>query len=109
VSNIIHRELELPCSPSEAWEQVLNPTWLGDDGELPTTPGAEGWVRDEDGVHFVIVEEVDENERYVYRWATFNDPPTRVEIDLLPIGDRTRISISESPLDVRAQASLGFQ
>src|SRR5277367_5073455 len=109
MSDIIHRELELPCSPSEAWEHVLNPTWLGDEGELPTTPGAEGWVRDEDGLHYVIVEEVDENERYVYRWATFDDAPTRVEIELLPIGDRTRISISESPLDVRAQASLGFQ
>jgi uncharacterized protein YndB with AHSA1/START domain len=66
-------------------------------------------VRDEDGVHFVIVEEVDEHERYVYRWATFDDPPSRVAIELTPIGDRTRISISEAPLDVKAQASLGFQ
>ena len=82
MTDIIHRELELPCSPSEAWEHVLNPSWLGDDGELPTTPGGEGWVRDEDGVHFVIVEEVDEHERYVYRWATFDD---RAE----PRGDRT--------------------
>lgn len=109
MTEIIHREFELPCSPSEAWDHVLNPTWLGDDGELPTTPGAEGWVRDDDGVHYVIVGEVDEYERYVYRWATFDDAPTRVEIELEPIGDRTRISISESPLDVKAQASLGFQ
>jgi hypothetical protein len=109
MSDTIHRELELPCSASEAWDHVLNPSWLGDDGELPTTPGGEGWVSDEDGMHYVIVEEVDEHERYVYRWATFDDAPTRVEIELIPMGDRTRISISESPLNVRAQASLGFQ
>jgi hypothetical protein len=109
MGDIIHRELELPCSPSEAWEHVVNPSWLGDDGELPTTPGGEGWIHDEDGIHYVIVEEVDEHERYVYRWATFDDAPSRVEIELAPIGDRTRISISESPLDVKAQASLGFQ
>ncbi len=106
---IIHRELELPCSPREAWEHVVSPSWLGDDGELPTTPGTEGWVRDADGIHFVFVEEVDEYERYVYRWATFDDAPSRVEIELSPIGERTRVSISESPLDVKAQASLGFQ
>lgn len=94
--------------PSEAWTHVTNPSWLGDGGELPTTPGAEGWVSDDDGVHYVIVEEVDENERYVYRWATFEDAPTRVEIELAPIAEGTRISISESPIDVRAQASLAF-
>jgi uncharacterized protein YndB with AHSA1/START domain len=109
MSDIIHRELDLPCTPSEAWEQITDPSWLGHDGELPLTPGAEGWVSDDEGVHYVIVEEVDENQRYVYRWATFEDAPTRVEIELAPIGDGTRISISESPIDVRAQATLALR
>ena len=106
MTETVHRELEMPCLPSEAWEQVLDPSWLGGDGDLPTTPGEEGWVQDGDVVRYLVVEEVVKEERYVYRWATFAEPPSRVAIELEPIGAGTRISITESPIDVRAQASL---
>ena len=52
------------------------------------------------------MEEVDEENRLVYRWATFAEEPTRVEIGLTPIPEGTRITISESPIEVKAQASL---
>ena len=106
MTDTVYRELDLPCSPSEAWEQVIDPSWLGDDGELPTTPGSDGWISEGDDIRYLIVEEVDEESRLVYRWATFAEEPSRVEIELTPIPDGTRISISESPIAVNAQASL---
>jgi len=49
---------------------------------------------------------VEEARRFVYRWASFSDEPSRVEIELEPVPTGTRISISESPLQARAMASL---
>jgi uncharacterized protein YndB with AHSA1/START domain len=106
MTDTVHRELDLPCSPSEAWEHVTDPSWLGGEGDMPMVPGADGWISDGDDVHYIIVEEVDEENRLVYRWATFAEEPSRVEIELTPIPDGTRISISESPIEVKAQASL---
>jgi uncharacterized protein YndB with AHSA1/START domain len=106
MTDTVHRELELPCSPREAWEHVIDPSWLGDDGEMPMVPGADGWISEGDDVHYLIVEEVDEENRLVYRWATFADEPSRVQIELTPTPEGTRISISESPVAVRAQACL---
>jgi uncharacterized protein YndB with AHSA1/START domain len=106
MTDTVYRELDLPCSPSEAWEHVIDPSWLGDEGELPTAPGADGWISDGGDVHYLIVEEVDEEHRFVYRWATFADEPSRVEIELTPTSEGTRISISESPIAVTARASL---
>ena len=106
MTDTVYRELDLPCPPREAWKHVIDPSWLGDDGELPTVPGADGWISDGDDVRYLIVEEVDEENRLVYRWATFADEPSRVEIELTPITEGTRISISESPIEVKAQASL---
>jgi uncharacterized protein YndB with AHSA1/START domain len=106
MTDIVYRELDLPCSPSEAWEYVTDPSWLGDDGDLAMVPGADGWISDGDDVHYLIVEEVDEESRLVYRWATFAEEPSRVAIELTPTSEGTRISISESPIEVRARASL---
>jgi uncharacterized protein YndB with AHSA1/START domain len=106
MTDTVYRELDLPCSPSEAWEHIIDPSWLGDDGELPTTPGSDGWISDGDDVRYLIVEEVDKENRLVYRLATFTEEPSRVEIELTPIDEGTRISISESPIEVAAQASL---
>src|ERR1039457_7707462 len=104
MTDTVHRELELPCSPREAWEHVIDPSGLGDDGELPTTPGSDGWISDGDEVRYLIVEEVDEENRLVYRWATFAQEPSRVEIELTPTPDGTRISASESPIEGTARA-----
>jgi hypothetical protein len=105
----VEKEVELPCSPGEAWEQIIDPSWLGVEGDMPTSAGDEGWVNDGEVTRYLIAEEVVEERRYVYRWATFEEPPTRVAIELTPTSEGTHISISESPLDVRAQASLVLQ
>jgi uncharacterized protein YndB with AHSA1/START domain len=109
MTDTVYRELDLPCSPSEAWEHVIDPSWLGEDGDLPTTPGSDGWISDGGDVRYLIVEEVDEDSRLAYRWASFTDEPSRVEIELTPIAEGTRVTISESPIEVRAQASLALR
>lgn len=109
MSDILHREVEVPCTVEEAWEQVITPSWLGDDGELEVVAGGEGWLRTDGEYRYLVVEEVEEGRHLAYRWATFSDPPSRVEIDLTPSEIGTRISISESPLEARAQAQLSLR
>jgi uncharacterized protein YndB with AHSA1/START domain len=85
---------------------VLDPSWLGDDGEVDAKEGGEGWVRDGEDTKYLFVEEVIEEERFVYRWASFVDEPSRVEIELAPTAEGTRVEIIESPLPASMRASL---
>jgi uncharacterized protein YndB with AHSA1/START domain len=54
----------------------------------------------------MLVEEVVEGERFTYRWASFTDEPSRVEITLSPTDDGTRVDIVESPLQATMKVSL---
>jgi len=88
--------------PSEAWEYVIDPRgWVTT--RPADHPGSDGWISDGDDVRYLIVEEVDEENRLVYRWATFAEEPSRVEIELDADAGRTRVTISESPIEVRAR------
>ena len=107
MNDMVHREVELPCSSDEAWRHVTDPAWLGDDGSLDALEGAEGWVREGDETRYLVVEEVDVERHLAYRWASFTDAPTRVEIDLEPTSVGTRISITERPIEIKALAGLG--
>lgn len=104
--DILYREVDVPCDVEEAWRHVIDPAWLGDKGELDAVPGGEGWVNDGEETKYLVVEEVDGERHLVYRWASFTDEPSRVEIDLEPTSKGTRISIRETPLEARAMASL---
>lgn len=106
---ILHRTVELPCPLDETWDLVLDPSWLGDEGELDPIEGGEGWVREGDDTRWVLVEEVIAGERFTYRWASFRDEPTRVEITLSPTNEGTRVDIVESPLPAIMKASLALQ
>lgn len=106
MSDVLHQEFEVPCGVEEAWKHVIDPSWLGTEGVLEATPGTEGWVSDEEGTRYLYVEEVEEFTRLAYRWASFEDPPSRVEIELSPVRGGTRISVVETPLVMRARASL---
>ncbi len=109
MTDILHKEVELPCTPEEAWGHVVDPSWLGDVGELNAVPGGEGWVKSGDDLRYLVVEEVEEERRFAYRWASFTDAPTRVEIELAPTSEGTRISITEAPLEAKAQACLALR
>ncbi len=104
MTDTVQREIDLPCAPDEAWEYIIDPAWLGEDGNLEAVPGAEGKVIDDGEERFLLVEEVEPAQRLVFRWASFGDPPSRVEIELAPFDTGTRIKITEMPINVRAQA-----
>ena len=106
---ILHRTVELPCPIEETWGIVLDPSWLGDEGEMNATEGGEGWVREGDETRWMLIEEVVEGERLTYRWASFSDEPSRVEITLSPTNDGTRVDIVESPLHATMKASLALR
>ena len=107
--DILHHVVELPCPVEEAWKCILDPTWLGDEGDLSAEEGGEGWVRDGEDTKYLYIEEVVEDERFVYRWASFIDEPTRVEIELSPTAEGTRIEIIESPLQATMKATLALR
>jgi uncharacterized protein YndB with AHSA1/START domain len=107
--DILHRTVELPCPVEETWGIVLDPSWLGDEGEMNATEGGEGWVREGDETRWMLIEEVVEGERLTYRWASFSDEPSRVEITLSPTDDGTRVDIVESPLQATMKASLALR
>jgi uncharacterized protein YndB with AHSA1/START domain len=103
MTNTVEREVDLPCAPDQAWECIIDPAWLGDDGILDAVAGAEGKVIDDGEERFLLVEEVEPAKRLVFRWASFGDPPSRVEIELTPLDEGTKIRITEMPINVRAQ------
>lgn len=104
MTDTVEREVDLPCAPDEAWEYVIDSAWLGDDGDVDAVPGAEGKVIDDGEVRFLLIEEVEPAKRLVFRWASFGDPPRRVEIELTPLDEGTKIKITEMPINARAQA-----
>jgi uncharacterized protein YndB with AHSA1/START domain len=98
MSDSIVTEVELDLPPDEAWEHIIDPAWLGDDGHICAVPGGEGEVVDDGQLHVVVVEEVERPDRFAFRWATFDDPPSRVEIDIIESDGGSRVVITETPL-----------
>ena len=106
-------ETEFDADPSDVWRAITEPEsmgeWLGRPVEFTLEPGAEGTIgdrdRDRDGdgagagaTTVLVVEEVDNERRLVFRWASTTEAPTVVELDLRPIGRRTHLTIVERPV-----------
>ena len=98
-------ETEFDADPSDVWRALTEPEsmgeWLGRPVELTLEPGAEGTIGDgEDGDEAVVlvVEEVDDQRRLVFRWASATEAPTVVELDLRPIRSGTHLTIVERPM-----------
>ena len=87
----------VPASPEETWEAITDPDqlgeWLaGEDAELDLVPGGDLRIDERDG----FVEEVDAPRRFVFWWAAPGEESSRVEIDLEPEPDGTRVRVVES-------------
>jgi uncharacterized protein YndB with AHSA1/START domain len=108
-------ETEFDADPSTVWRALTDPEsmgeWLGRPVEFTLEPGAEGTLRDDDdgddrdrdddhddAATVLVVEEVDDERRLVFRWASATEAPTVVELDLHPVGRRTRLTIVERPV-----------
>ena len=116
----VERQVTLPADLEATWELITRPDdlagWLGADVELAPRPGAAGLVVDHDGTRRrLVVDEVEAGRRLTWHWAVEEEdgtvgPTSRVEITLAPVGDRTRVTVVEQPLEpvgreVQASAS----
>lgn len=105
-----HTLADLPASPDEVWEVVSSPdgveAWLGEGSTLPPVEGADLDVADtETGTRRRgRVESVEPGHRLGYVWWPADDEEggdgaaTRVEIQLVPHGPGTRLTVTETPV-----------
>jgi uncharacterized protein YndB with AHSA1/START domain len=98
-------ELTVPASAEDTWEALTEPErladWLAEDAELELRPGGELTVRVDDEERSGFFEEVEPPRRLVFWWGPDGEEPTRVEIELEPVDDGTRVLVVESrPLRV---------
>jgi uncharacterized protein YndB with AHSA1/START domain len=104
----VTRTVELEASVERVWDAVCDPTgWLADSGWLDVRPGGEGRLTDDGVERDVVVDDVEEHSRLVYRWWRPEDGPagaSRVEITVLPTDGSTRLVIRESRPQVVAAA-----
>ena len=99
-------EVIVPAPAEETWEALTDPErlgeWLGEDAELELRPGGDLEIRVGDEERHGFFEEVDPGRRLVFWWrADDDDQSSRVEIDLEPDPDGTRVRVTETrPLRV---------
>ena len=101
----IERTLDLPASGTdEVWDELVEGGWLGADAEIDARPGGAVRVGDKVGV----VEEVERPRRLSFWWTETegDDPPSRVDLDLLPLGVGTRLRVRETRLDLDSRFML---
>lgn len=93
-------ETVVPADVDEAWEAVTDPDrmgdWLGDDALIELEPGGDFEITVGDERREGFVEEVEAPRRLVFWWSADDAEASRVEIDLVPDGDETRVRVIES-------------
>jgi uncharacterized protein YndB with AHSA1/START domain len=114
MTDLIHRELQLEATPAEVWEALTDPawlqSWLADAVLLELWPGGEAQFTIGDRVRTGWVEEATAPTvgdcgpgagRLAFWWAQDGEPASRVELELTPAGDGTRLRVVESrPLEL---------
>jgi uncharacterized protein YndB with AHSA1/START domain len=114
MTDLIHRELELPAAPEEVWQALTDPAWLeawlADSVLLELWPGGEAQFTIGDRVLSGWVEEVSApspdgrdagSGRLAFWWAQDGEPASRVELALSPMATGTRLQVVETrPLQV---------
>ncbi len=97
----IERSLDVPATPDRLWEMIVDgdlaEEWMGvrvdpKVGGAVTVPG-----RDVLGT----VEEVVAGESITWSWREVDGEPSQVTIELVPIGEETKVSIVERLLEYR--------
>jgi uncharacterized protein YndB with AHSA1/START domain len=78
----VRREVEVEASPEEVWEA------------LATEEGRERWL--DEPAREIHVEVLDAPHRLVWRWAESDEPPSRVEFEVLATPVGTRVVVTES-------------
>jgi uncharacterized protein YndB with AHSA1/START domain len=106
MSSDVTREVELPASPDEVWEQVAESdqlgAWLDADVELELRPGGSGSFHFGDGeVRRALVRDVEPGRRLAFTWWPLTGDEvgraTTVTITIEPAPDGSRLRLVESP------------
>jgi uncharacterized protein YndB with AHSA1/START domain len=101
----IERTVDLPARPDEVWEKIVDGDlaqgWLG--VRLDPRPGGDVTVPDREMIG--TVEEVTPGESVTWSWREVDGEPSQVTIEISPIDDGTRISITERLLEYRITGS----
>lgn len=102
----VQRTLTLAADAERVWDAVICGDWLGDDGLIEPRTGADGWVRDGATLRHLVVEDLHEGRRLVFRWWPMSPDgvgtASRVQIDVdrdsEPDVEQTRVVVVEAPL-----------
>lgn len=102
----VERTLTLAADAERVWDTVICGDWLGDDGLIEPRAGADGWIRDGATLRHLVVEDVQEGRRLVFRWWPISPDgvgaSSRVDIavdaDAEAHAEQTRVVVVEAPL-----------
>jgi uncharacterized protein YndB with AHSA1/START domain len=110
MTDVVKREVTISGSPDEVWGALTDPAqlaaWFGAEVEMDPRPGGPVRFRWPGGEERRgLVEEVDAPRRLTFRWRELRGagsafaagPATTVAISLEPVGDATRLVLTESP------------
>jgi uncharacterized protein YndB with AHSA1/START domain len=97
----VTRSVELDAAPADVWdaltEETLLAEWLADEVELEAEPGGEIVCRYADGEERRgEIELVEEAERLAWNWRREGGGPSRVELVLDAVAERTRLTVIET-------------
>jgi uncharacterized protein YndB with AHSA1/START domain len=97
----VSRSVELDAAPAEVWdaltEEALLAEWLADEVEIEAEPGGVIVCRYADGEERRgEVELVEEAERLAWSWRREGAAPSRVELVLDAVAERTRLTVIET-------------
>jgi len=96
----VERETVLDAAPDEVWEALTDERllgeWLAEEAELDPVPGGRANFRFEDGSEREgTVLRVEEERELAFAWARPGEPPTEVEMTLVPLVSGTRLVVVE--------------
>lgn len=112
----ITRSLRIDADTETVWASVVDAEglagWLGAAVDVEVTPGGAGLVRDHDGTtRQLVVTEVAERRLVGFVWWDRDEPgeASRVAISVVPDGDGTRVTVTETlaPAAAVAFGALG--
>lgn len=96
----VERDTLLDAGTEEVWEALTDERllgeWLAEEAELDPVPGGRARFRFEDGSEREgTVLRVEEERELVFTWARRGEPPTEVEMTLVPLVSGTRLVVVE--------------
>jgi uncharacterized protein YndB with AHSA1/START domain len=110
----VRKETVVEADRGDVWRALTDPAllseWLADEVELEPIPGSEATFRYDDGEERSgTVTEVDPEHRLAFTWSREDDPPSEVELTLVPAVSGTRIIVTERALVGAPSAFAGIE